>query len=128
MANLLRLGVNIDHVATVRNARGGLLPDPVRAAKLAIAAGASDGLGFGHNARAALITRGLAEMTRLGLALGALLVSDWGMETRGAYALSATIVLVVVLPNNEDDSDARRVNLRRSRAAPSASIARLWFI
>ncbi|MBI1205533.1 MAG: pyridoxine 5'-phosphate synthase [Rhodopseudomonas sp.] len=35
----LRLGVNIDHVATIRNARGGLLPDPVRAAKLAIAAG-----------------------------------------------------------------------------------------
>ncbi|MFY9685605.1 MAG: pyridoxine 5'-phosphate synthase, partial [Pseudolabrys sp.] len=35
----LRLGVNIDHVATIRNARGGLHPDPVRAAKLAIAAG-----------------------------------------------------------------------------------------
>lgn len=38
-----RLGVNIDHVATVRNARGGALPDPVRAAQLAIAAGA-DGI------------------------------------------------------------------------------------
>ena len=36
----IRLGVNIDHVATIRNARGGKLPDPVRAAKLAIAAGA----------------------------------------------------------------------------------------
>ena len=36
----LRLGVNIDHVATIRNARGGLLPDPVRAARLAIEAGA----------------------------------------------------------------------------------------
>jgi pyridoxine 5-phosphate synthase len=36
----LRLGVNIDHVATVRNARGGRHPDPVRAAHLAIAAGA----------------------------------------------------------------------------------------
>jgi pyridoxine 5-phosphate synthase len=35
----LRLGVNIDHVATIRNARGGRHPDPVRAAKLAIAAG-----------------------------------------------------------------------------------------
>lgn len=35
-----RLGVNIDHVATVRNARGGALPDPVRAAELAIKAGA----------------------------------------------------------------------------------------
>jgi pyridoxine 5-phosphate synthase len=37
------LGVNIDHVATVRNARGGRLPDPVRAAQLAVAAGA-DGI------------------------------------------------------------------------------------
>ena len=39
----LRLGVNIDHVATVRNARGGACPDPVRAAKLAEEAGA-DGI------------------------------------------------------------------------------------
>ena len=39
----LRLGVNIDHVATLRNARGGLRPDPVRAALLAIEAGA-DGI------------------------------------------------------------------------------------
>ncbi len=39
----LRLGVNIDHVATIRNARGGTLPDPVRAALLAIEAGA-DGI------------------------------------------------------------------------------------
>jgi pyridoxine 5-phosphate synthase len=39
----LRLGVNIDHVATVRNARGGPHPDPVRAAKLAMEAGA-DGI------------------------------------------------------------------------------------
>lgn len=39
----LRLGVNIDHVATVRNARGGRHPDPVRAAHLAVAAGA-DGI------------------------------------------------------------------------------------
>jgi pyridoxine 5-phosphate synthase len=43
MTKLLRLGVNIDHVATVRNARGGALPDPVRAALLAIEAGA-DGI------------------------------------------------------------------------------------
>jgi pyridoxine 5-phosphate synthase len=42
-APFLRLGVNIDHVATIRNARGGRLPDPVRAAKLAILAGA-DGI------------------------------------------------------------------------------------
>lgn len=39
----LRLGVNIDHVATIRNARGGRHPDPVRAAKAAAAAGA-DGI------------------------------------------------------------------------------------
>jgi len=39
----LRLGVNVDHVATVRNARGGSHPDPVHAAKIAIAAGA-DGI------------------------------------------------------------------------------------
>ncbi|MEO5373305.1 MAG: pyridoxine 5'-phosphate synthase [Alphaproteobacteria bacterium] len=39
----MRLGVNIDHVATIRNARGGRLPDPVRAAQMAAAAGA-DGI------------------------------------------------------------------------------------
>lgn len=43
MARYLRLGVNIDHVATVRNARGGAHPDPVAAALLAIEAGA-DGI------------------------------------------------------------------------------------
>jgi pyridoxine 5-phosphate synthase len=43
MAPRLRLGVNIDHVATVRNARGGVSPDPVRAAELALDAGA-DGI------------------------------------------------------------------------------------
>lgn len=41
--NRLRLGVNIDHVATIRNARGAAYPDPVRAAEMAIAAGA-DGI------------------------------------------------------------------------------------
>jgi len=41
--NELRLGVNIDHVATLRNARGGIFPDPVEAALLAIEAGA-DGI------------------------------------------------------------------------------------
>ncbi|MEA3052093.1 MAG: pyridoxine 5-phosphate synthase [Sphingomonadales bacterium] len=43
MSGVLRLGVNIDHVATIRNARGGDLPDPVRAALLAAEAGA-DGI------------------------------------------------------------------------------------
>ncbi len=41
--SVLRLGVNIDHVATLRNARGGGVPDPLRAALLAIEAGA-DGI------------------------------------------------------------------------------------
>ncbi len=41
--NILRLGVNIDHVATIRNARGGMHPDPVQAAALAVKAGA-DGI------------------------------------------------------------------------------------
>ena len=43
MSSPIRLGVNVDHVATVRNARGGALPDPVRAALQAIVAGA-DGI------------------------------------------------------------------------------------
>lgn len=43
MADHLRLGVNIDHVATIRNARGGAFPDPARAAELAQSAGA-DGI------------------------------------------------------------------------------------
>ncbi len=42
-ASPIRLGVNVDHVATVRNARGGKHPDPVKAAEIAIAAGA-DGI------------------------------------------------------------------------------------
>src|SRR3954447_15335187 len=43
MKRSLRLGVNIDHVATIRNARGGFHPDPVRAARAAAQAGA-DGI------------------------------------------------------------------------------------
>ncbi len=43
MSQRLRLGVNIDHVATIRNARGGTMPDPARAAEIAMAAGA-DGI------------------------------------------------------------------------------------
>jgi pyridoxine 5-phosphate synthase len=43
LAPPLRLGVNIDHVATLRNARGGKYPDPIKAAEIAIAAGA-DGI------------------------------------------------------------------------------------
>src|ERR1043166_8784057 len=39
----IRLGINVDHVATLRNARGGIHPDPVKAAQVAVAAGA-DGI------------------------------------------------------------------------------------
>ena len=42
MAPPIRLGINIDHVATLRNARGGHHPDPLRAARLAVEAGADN--------------------------------------------------------------------------------------
>ncbi|AAU91408.1 glycerol-3-phosphate dehydrogenase (NAD(P)+) [Methylococcus capsulatus str. Bath] len=57
---------------------------------LAIAAGISDGLGFGANARAALITRGLAEMMRLSLALGARTETLMGLAGVGDLVLTAT--------------------------------------
>ncbi len=57
---------------------------------LAIAAGISDGLGFGHNARAALITRGLAEMTRLGLKLGGSAETLGGLSGAGDLILTCT--------------------------------------
>ncbi|GAB4212786.1 MAG: NAD(P)H-dependent glycerol-3-phosphate dehydrogenase [Rhodoferax sp.] len=57
---------------------------------LAIAAGLCDGLGLGLNARAALITRGLSEMTRLGLALGAQGVTFMGLSGVGDLVLTAT--------------------------------------
>ena len=57
---------------------------------LAIAAGISDGLGYGANARAALITRGLAEMARLGLALGGRQESFMGLSGLGDLVLTAT--------------------------------------
>jgi len=57
---------------------------------LAIATGASDGLGLGLNARAALITRGLAEMTRLGLALGGRAETFMGLAGVGDLILTAT--------------------------------------
>ena len=50
---------------------------------VALAAGICDGLGFGHNAKAALITRGLAEMTRLGAALGAHPQTFYGLSGIG---------------------------------------------
>jgi glycerol-3-phosphate dehydrogenase (NAD(P)+) len=57
---------------------------------IAIAAGASDGLALGLNARAALITRGLAEMTRLGLALGASAETFLGLAGIGDLMLTCT--------------------------------------
>lgn len=57
---------------------------------LAIAAGASDGLGYGHNARAALITRGLAETGRLSAALGGTRDTLMGLAGLGDLALTCT--------------------------------------
>jgi len=57
---------------------------------LAIATGIADGLALGFNARAALITRGLAEMTRLGVALGARPETFMGLSGLGDLVLTAT--------------------------------------
>jgi glycerol-3-phosphate dehydrogenase (NAD(P)+) len=57
---------------------------------LAIAVGALDGMALGQNARAALVTRGLAEMTRLGVALGAQPATFMGLSGLGDLMLTAT--------------------------------------
>lgn len=57
---------------------------------MAIAAGISDGMGFGNNARAAMITRGLAEMTRFGVALGASADTFMGLAGAGDLILTCT--------------------------------------
>ncbi len=57
---------------------------------IAIAAGISDGLGFGYNARAALITRGLAEMVRLGTSMGARAETFYGLAGAGDLILTCT--------------------------------------
>lgn len=57
---------------------------------IAIATGLSDGLGFGDNTRAGLITRGLAEMSRLGVALGAQATTFMGLSGLGDLALTCT--------------------------------------
>ncbi len=72
---------------------------------LAIAAGISDGLGFGANARAALITRGLAELTRLGVALGGRPETFMGLAGVGDLILTCT----------DDQSRNRRVGLALGR-------------
>lgn len=75
MSERLRLYTSTD-VAGVE--LGGALKNPV-----AIAAGISDGLGFGSNAKAALVTRGIVEMARLGVAMGAREETFWGLSGLG---------------------------------------------
>ncbi len=79
---------------------------------IAIAAGMSDGLGFGDNARAALITRGLAEMSRLGEALGARAATFMGLSGMGDLVLTCT----------GDSSRNRRVGLRLGQGVPLQQI------
>ncbi|HEX7080966.1 MAG TPA: NAD(P)H-dependent glycerol-3-phosphate dehydrogenase [Gammaproteobacteria bacterium] len=71
----------------------------------AIGAGISDGLGFGANTRIALVTRGLAEMTRLGLALGARMDTFMGLAGIGDLVLTCT----------DDQSRNRRFGLALAR-------------
>jgi glycerol-3-phosphate dehydrogenase (NAD(P)+) len=73
----------------------------------AIGAGISDGLGFGANTRIALITRGLAEMTRLGLALGGRQETFMGLAGMGDLVLTCT----------DDQSRNRRFGLALARGA-----------
>ena len=79
---------------------------------MAIAAGISDGLGLGLNARAALITRGLAEMARLGAALGGAAETFFGLAGAGDLILTATGEL----------SRNRRVGLELAQGRPLAHI------
>jgi glycerol-3-phosphate dehydrogenase (NAD(P)+) len=79
---------------------------------LAIATGVADGLGLGLNARAALITRGLAEITRLGLALGGQAGTFMGLTGVGDLILTCT----------GDLSRNRRVGLELAKGKPLASI------
>jgi glycerol-3-phosphate dehydrogenase (NAD(P)+) len=79
---------------------------------MAIACGVCDGLGLGHNARAALITRALAEMTRLGVALGARADTFMGLSGLGDLVLTAT----------GDASRNRQVGLRLARGEALAAI------
>jgi glycerol-3-phosphate dehydrogenase (NAD(P)+) len=79
---------------------------------MAIAAGISDGLGLGLNARAALITRGLAEIARLGTALGGSPETFFGLAGAGDLILTAT----------GDLSRNRRVGLGLARGLPLEKI------
>ena len=73
----------------------------------AIGAGISDGLGFGANTRIALVTRGLAEMTRLGLAIGARKDTFMGLAGMGDLVLTCT----------DDQSRNRRFGLALAKGA-----------
>jgi glycerol-3-phosphate dehydrogenase (NAD(P)+) len=79
---------------------------------LAIATGAADGMGLGLNARAALITRGLAEITRLGTLLGGRASTFMGLTGMGDLILTCT----------GDLSRNRRVGLALAQGKPLASI------
>jgi len=79
---------------------------------LAVAAGICDGLGLGQNARAALITRGLAELARLGVALGGRAETVMGLTGAGDLILTAT----------GDLSRNRRVGLELARGKPLRAI------
>lgn len=79
---------------------------------LAVAAGISDGLGFGANARAALITRGLAELTRLGVAMGGKAETFMGLTGAGDLILTCT----------DDQSRNRRVGIGLGRGKSLAEI------
>jgi len=81
---------------------------------LAIAAGLSDGLNYGANARAALITRGLAELTRLGIALGGRADTFAGLTGLGDLVLTCT----------DDQSRNRRFGLGLGRGRPAAEVKR----
>ena len=74
---------------------------------LAIGAGISDGLGFGSNTRIALVTRGLMEMTRLGVALGAKKDTFMGLSGMGDLVLTCT----------DDQSRNRRFGLALGKGA-----------
>jgi glycerol-3-phosphate dehydrogenase (NAD(P)+) len=83
---------------------------------LAVGAGLSDGLGFGANTRVALITRGLREMTRLGVALGAKPETFMGLAGLGDLVLTCT----------DDASRNRRFGLALAEGlAPQAALARI---
>jgi len=79
---------------------------------IAVAAGMSDGLGYGSNARVALITRGLAEMTRIGLAMGAHAQTFAGLSGMGDLVLTCS----------GDASRNRRVGLALGRGKPMTEI------